>query len=119
MLSVFFMAINDYYSMTDKGIAAELGERLRSFRLRRNLTQLQLAEATALSLNTIKALETGKGKLATVIAVLRELGALEALDSFIPQPTISPLQLAKQRGKKRHRATGSKRGTQSGEGDAW
>jgi transcriptional regulator with XRE-family HTH domain len=113
------MAIIDYYSLTDKGIAAELGDRLKSFRLRRNLTQLQLAEATALSLNTIKALETGKGKLASVIAVLRELGALEALDSIIPQPTISPLQLARQRGKKRQRATGSKGGVKPGEGDAW
>lgn len=113
------MAIIDFYSMTDKGIATELGNRLKSFRLRRNLTQLQLSEATALSLNTIKSLETGKGKLLNIISVLRELGTLEALDSFIPQPTISPLQLAKQKGKKRQRATGSRSKQKRGEAGEW
>ncbi|MGD8934153.1 MAG: transcriptional regulator, partial [Gammaproteobacteria bacterium] len=48
----------------------------------------------------------GSGKLSTVIAVLRELGALEQLDSFIPDDTISPLQLAKMQGKQRERASG-------------
>jgi len=96
----------DFYSMTDKGIAAELGSRLKSLRLRRNLTQQELSEATALSLNTIKSLESGKGKLSSLVAVLRELGALDALDSFIPEVQISPLQLAKRQGKKRQRASG-------------
>ena len=96
----------DFYSMTDKGIIFELGNRIRSLRLRKNLTQQQLSDATALSLNTIKSLESGKGKLITLIAVLRELGALDGLDSFIPEITISPLQLARQKGKKRKRASG-------------
>jgi transcriptional regulator with XRE-family HTH domain len=98
----------DFYSMTDKGIEVEIGRRLRSLRLRRNLTQQQVAEATALSLNTIKALEAGKGKLASLIAVLRELGALDELDNLIPETTISPLQLARQQGKVRQRASGKR-----------
>lgn len=98
----------DVYSLTDKAIARELGERLRSLRLQRNITQQALAEATALSLNTIKALESGRGKLATLIAVLRELGALEQLDRLIPGDTISPLQLARLRGRERQRASGSR-----------
>jgi len=96
----------DFYSMTDKGIGAEVGERIKSLRLRKNLTQQQLSEACALSLNTIKALESGKGKLSSLIAVLRELGALDGLDRFIPEVTVSPLQLAKRQGKKRQRASG-------------
>jgi len=99
--------------MTDKGVEAELGRRLRSLRLRRNLTQEQVAEAAVLSLNTIKALEAGKGKLASLIAVLRELGALEELDNLLPEISISPLQLAKQQGKVRQRASG-KRGKEGG-----
>ncbi len=98
----------DYYSMNDQGIAKELGDRFRALRLRRNLTQKELAQAVMLSLNAIKALESGKGKLSTVIAVLRELGALDSLDRFIPKVTISPLQLAKQQGKIRKRATGNR-----------
>jgi len=109
----------DFYSLTDKAIEAELGGRLRDLRLRRNLTQQALAEATTLSLNTIKALESGKGKLATVIAVLRELGALDDLDSFIPEPGISPLQLAKRQGKPRQRATGERGRQHREEGSEW
>lgn len=96
--------------MTDKGIAVEVGARVRALRLRRNLTQQQVADATARSLNAVKALEAGKAKLTTLIAVLRELGALEGVDGLAPAISISPLQLARQQGKVRQRASG-KRGT--------
>lgn len=99
----------DFYSLSDKGIEQELGRRVRALRLRRNITQKELAAATTLSLNTIKSLESGSGKLSTVIAVLRELGALDALDSFIPEPSISPLQLARMQGRQRERASGRRR----------
>lgn len=98
----------DFYAMTDNGIKAEIGGRIKSLRLRKNLTQQQLSEATALSLNSIKSLESGKGKMHTLIAVLRELGAFETLDNFIPETLVSPLELAKRQGKKRQRASGSR-----------
>lgn len=104
--------------MTDLAIAAELGRRIRSLRLRKNLTQQQLAEAVVLSLNSIKSLELGKAKLTTLIAVLRQLGALEQLDQCLPEPAISPLQLARNQGKKRQRATG-KRGQHNDEFEPW
>ncbi len=99
----------DIYSESDRQIAAQLGQRMRSLRLRKNITQQQLADATALSLNSIKALEAGKSKLSTLIAVLRELGALDAMDNFVPEITISPIQLARRKGKLRQRATGQYR----------
>jgi transcriptional regulator with XRE-family HTH domain len=98
----------DFYSLTDKAIARELGTRVRALRLQRNVTQKALAEATLLSLNTIKALENGRGKLATLIAVLRELGALDQLDNLVPADTVSPLQLARLHGRQRQRATGTR-----------
>lgn len=107
----------NYYGMTDKGVGEEISRRIKSLRLRKNLTQQELARAAALSLNAIKAVESGKGKLLTLIAVLRELGALDSLDQFIPDLPVSPLQLAKQQGQKRHRASGKRRKT-SGRGDA-
>lgn len=94
----------NYYSMSDKAVMEELGHRIKLLRLRRNITQEALAETTLLSIGTIKSLEAGKGKLATVIAVLRELGALEQLDSFIPEITISPLEIAKRKSPERVRA---------------
>lgn len=96
----------DFYALSDKAIELELGNRFKALRLAKNITQKELAGLTTLSLNSIKALESGRGKLSTIIAVLRELGALEQLDSFIPETTISPLQLAKMQGKVRERASG-------------
>lgn len=102
------MAVMDFYTLSDKGIEQELGQRLRALRLQRNITQQALADAATLSINTIKALESGRGKLSTVIAVLRELGALEQLDQFIPEAPVSPLQLVKLQGRSRERASGKR-----------
>lgn len=110
----------DFYSLSDKAVAGELGRRIKSLRLRKNVTQKELAIATALSLNSIKSLESGRGKLSSLVAVLRELGALEGLDSFIPEATISPLQLAKMEGKARQRASGhSSSGNKESEDPQW
>ena len=106
------MTITDYYIASDSTILKELGERLRKLRLRKNITQEALAESTLLAVGTIKSLETGKGKLSTLVAVLRELGTLDQLDKFIPPVTISPIQMAKASAKspnKRERATGAGR----------
>ena len=109
----------NFYSMTDKRISAEIGQRIRSLRLRKNLTQQQVAEAAALSLNAVKSVESGKARLLTVIAVLRELGGLEALENFIPQSAISPIQLVRQQGKKRMRASGKRLKMNTGEDAGW
>lgn len=99
----------DWYSLSDKQITTELGQRLKTLRLRKNTTQEALAQAVGLSLNAIKAMEAGRFKSTTLIAVLRHFQALDHLDQFLPAPPISPLQLAKMQGKQRERAS-SKRG---------
>jgi len=109
----------DLYSLSDKEIEEELGGRIRALRLRKNITQKELAEATTLSLNAIKSLESGRGKLSTIIAVLRELGALDHLNSFIPEPSISPIQLAKMQGKGRERASGERLKDKSKDKTEW
>ena len=98
----------DIYAQTDRAIVQTLGRRLRAIRLHKNRTQKGLATRITVSVGTIKALEAGRGKLETVVAVLRELGAPETLDAFLPEPTVSPLQLAKNRGTPRQRASGSR-----------
>lgn len=99
----------DFYVMSDKAIASEIGARIKALRLRKNMTQAELANATLLSLNSIKSLEAGKGKLSTLISVLRELGALDTFDQFIPDLKISPVELAKRQGKVRMRASSSRK----------
>jgi transcriptional regulator with XRE-family HTH domain len=109
----------DFYSLSDKAIGQGLGERIRTLRLRRNLTQKELSAATALSLNVIKSLESGRGKLSSLIAVLRELGALDHLNSFIPLPSVSPLQLARRQGRERQRASGGRVKEESKDNTEW
>lgn len=98
----------DFYSLTDSAIESELGQRLKDLRLRRNITQQALADATGLSVTAIKGIESGRGRLSTLIAVLRELAVLDQLEHFIPEVTVSPLQLARRKGKQRERASGSR-----------
>ena len=99
----------DYYIASDTAILKELGKRIRKLRLRRNITQEDLAERAVLAVGTVKSLEAGKAKLSTLVAVLRELGALDQLDQFIPPVTISPISMAeanKKPARRRARATG-------------
>jgi transcriptional regulator with XRE-family HTH domain len=66
--------------MSASAIAAELGGRIRQLRLRRNLTQLQLAQMANTSLSSVRRLEaTGQG----TIELLVRLGqALQVTDQF-------------------------------------
>ena len=84
----------DHYAVSDHAILEKLGKRIRGLRLKKNITQEALAERTLLAVGTIKALEAGKGKLSTLVSVLRELGALEQLEQILPPITISPIKLA-------------------------
>jgi transcriptional regulator with XRE-family HTH domain len=85
----------DYYTASDSAILEELGKRIRGLRLRKNITQEALAGRALIAVGTLKSLEAGKGTtLSTLVAVLRELGALDQLDQFIPPVTISPIRLA-------------------------
>ena len=113
------MAVMDFYTLSDNAIAQELGRRLKTLRLRKNMTQQSLADTTTLSVNSIKSLEAGRGKLSSVIAVLRELVALDQLDGFIPDTSISPIQLAKMKGKVRERASGSREKTSPEDSVDW
>ena len=95
--------------MSDKAVMALIGERVQKERLNQNLTQQELAERAGLGLRTVKSLEAGqRPMLETVVRALRALGRLGAIDTFLPEPGLSPLQLAKLQGRARQRASGRK-----------
>jgi transcriptional regulator with XRE-family HTH domain len=94
----------------------KIGYRLKRKRLEKNLSQQRLAELAGLNRTTIGEVERGSPfSVLTLVQILRALNALEELDSFLPDPGISPLQLAKMKGKERRRAT--RRPTNSNEGE--
>ena len=94
------------YGMSDLAILQEIGHRLKRKRLEKNLSQQHLADAAGLNRTTISEIERGApfGML-SLIQILRALDALEALDTFLPEPGLSPLQLAKLKGRQRQRAS--------------
>ena len=70
------------------GYARELGARLRSLRLQRNITQSVLALRAGVSVPTLRALESGgRGTVATLAHVLYALGRERELDALLaPDP---------------------------------
>lgn len=92
-------------AMSDKAILAEIGERVSRQRLNRNITQTDLALQAGVARIVVQRLEGGRGcTLENLIRIARVLGILEQLDAFLQVPELSPLQLAKLKGRERLRA---------------
>ena len=68
--------------MTDALILSKIGLRLRTMRLKQNITQESLSEAANVSLTVVKNAE--KGVIRSFDALLRLLRTLGMLDVFLP-----------------------------------
>jgi transcriptional regulator with XRE-family HTH domain len=87
-----------------------LGSRLERYRLQANITQAELAAKAGISLGTLKRAEGGKGlSLLNLVAVLRALDKVEALEGFLPEPPLDPLAVRDRRGHYRQRASKKRR----------
>lgn len=94
-----------FEKMSPNAIAEQLGERLKQARLNANLTQAEVASRTGLNRRTILNAEKGNVQLKNMVAILLTLGMADQINMFLPIQEISPLQLAKLKGKKRQRAS--------------
>ena len=98
--------------LSDKAALLLLGSRVQRERLNRNLTQAALAARAGVSARTVRYLEAGRQTtVETFVRVLRALDRLDALDALLPEPGVSPLQLAKLKGRERKRAGTRRRKT--------
>ena len=94
-----------FEAISDTAILKEIGVRVQRERLNRNISQAELALTAGISRRALQNLESGRPcTTALLIRVLRALGKLDALDAFLPEPGISPIQLAKLKGRERLRA---------------
>jgi transcriptional regulator with XRE-family HTH domain len=92
--------------MTDNEVLREVGSRLRSYRLQQNLSVADVAARAGVNPNTIANVEAGKNsRLLTIVRLLRVYGRIETMNGFLPPPQLSPLQLVKDRGRPRLRAS--------------
>lgn len=107
-------------NLSPSAITKELGERLKHARLNADLTQAELAERTGLHRRTILNAEKGKALLENFVAIMVALNMTEHLNLFLPAQDISPVQLAKLKGKSRQRASGSRKKDEEDKGEsAW
>lgn len=98
----------NWSSLSDNAILAQLGNFIKTERLRQNRSQSDVSESAGISRSTLSLLERGESvNLATLIQVLRVLDRLNALDGFQVEEIVRPLELAKQKRSERQRASRS------------
>ncbi|MHB8811094.1 MAG: helix-turn-helix domain-containing protein [Desulfobulbaceae bacterium] len=95
--------------LTDDAILAEIGKRIARCRIDLHVTQADMAEQAGVSKRTVERIEAGaSAQFSTIIRILRILGLLQGLDQLIPEPGPRPMDLLKQKGKVRKRASAKK-----------
>ena len=92
-----------------------LSERLARHRLNQNLTQEELARAAGISLRTLARLENGEPvQLESFLRTLIALGLEDALGRLVPDVPESPMEQLKRSGRRRERATGTRKSAETG-----
>ena len=90
--------------MTNAAILQTLGERLKEYRLRRNLQQAELAKFAGVNVSTVSRIEKGQNiMIDSYLRIMRVLDMLDNLEEFIPEPPRSPLLMKKLQGKNKQR----------------
>ena len=88
--------MDNIYILTDTAILAKIGEKLKSIRLKQNITQQSLAEAANISLSTLKSIEKGNIRsFDSLLRIMRTLGKLDVLQPLIEDEQLSPVSTTK------------------------
>jgi transcriptional regulator with XRE-family HTH domain len=92
------MSPTEFDILTNTQIEAELGSRLKRRRVELGLNQTEAAERAGLARRTVSSVERGQGaSLATLVAMLRALDAINELQRLLPDPGPSPIALTEGR----------------------
>lgn len=98
------MAIVSKHYTTDE-LQGEIGSQLRAARLRRNISQGDLADKADVSIGALKTLESGSGAtLKTLVRVVRALDRIDWILNLQPEVTISPMDMLRASKSQRQRA---------------
>jgi transcriptional regulator with XRE-family HTH domain len=82
--------------MSDTTILKTLGQKVRSWRLKADMSQAILADAAQVAVSTVAALESGKNiSMIGLVRILRMLGKLDALTPFLEDEPPSPIEYEK------------------------
>lgn len=88
-------------------ILRELGQRIKEIRIKRSLTQQELAQNAGVSFSTIARIENGTSvNMENYMRILRNLNLLQNFDLLVPEQQIAPEEILE---KKPRRQRASKR----------
>lgn len=91
---------------TNDSLLTNLGKRIEQLRIRKNLTQAQLAKEAGVGKRTLERIESGhSAQLTTFISILRALDLVDNLLDLIPDQEKSPMALLLGEQKTRYRAS--------------
>ena len=83
--------MEDIYMLSDLQLEKRIGGKLKAIRLKRNITQQSLAEASSISLSSLKKIEKGEiGTFDSLLRVLRTLGILDSISALFEEEQMSP-----------------------------
>ena len=83
--------MDDIYILSDTTILNKIGEHMKAARLKQNITQQSLADASGVSLSSLKKIEKGEiGSFDSLLRVLRTLGKLDVLQPLVEEEQMSP-----------------------------
>lgn len=114
--------MDDIYMLSDAIILQKIGDKLRSLRLKQNITQQGLAEAANVSISTIKKMEKGDiGSFDSLLRIMRTLGKLDVLLPLVEEEQLSPSEyfnlVNSSKTKQRKRAAGKLANTKKEESE--
>jgi len=95
---------------SDEAILVELGRRLARRRLELSITQADLAERAGISKRTLERIEAGaSAQISSLVRIFRVLELMPGLDQLVPEVVPRPMELLRQKGKMRQRASSPRR----------
>lgn len=95
--------------LADEAILTEIGARIAQRRLAMQMTQARLAEQAGIAKRTVERIEAGaSAQMLSLVRIFRVLDLLPGLELLLPPSQPSPMDLLKQKGKVRQRASRQK-----------
>lgn len=106
--------------LADPEVIKKIGDKIKEYRLEMDMAQKDLAKKAGLSLATVQKIERGGGgTIANLVRVLRVTGRLQALEPFMEERRITPLEYSRMMGKTHTRKRAGRHGKNTDDNPVW
>ena len=107
-------------NLSDSDILVEIGNRIKTCRIRNSYTQTEFAAISGVSKGTIANIENGESiQLGNLLKILRQLDSLNTLELLLPSSEISPMELIQAKQEKPRQRARKKSDAQNQNNTGW